>query len=294
MVVSDRRLGIALIAPTVLLIIGLVLYPFLYNFWLSFQSLSATTPFGGYVGLANYVRVLSDPHYAAATIRTLIWTGAVVAGQIVVGLGLALLLNQPFKGQGLARSLMLIPYTISTVVVAFIFKWMLNDIYGIVNYFLETIGLIKEPIIWLGTAKLALFTAILIAIWQAVPLVVLMLLGGLQAIPQDLYDAANVDGANALQELWFVTLPGLRRILEVVVILKTIWTFNWFDMIWLLTQGGPGGGTTILPVMVYQQGFKLLRFSRASAISVTMFVYLLIMLVIMFRFTARSEAKAEA
>ena len=286
---SDRRIGLLLITPALVLIFGLVLYPFFYNVWLSFQGMSAKHMDAGFVGLANYTRMLSNPTYQSATIKTIIWTVGVVGGQVVVGLGIALLLNQQFKGRGLARSLMILPYTISTVVVAFIFKWMLNDLYGIVNQTLLAIGVIQEPIIFLGSAKLAMVTVTLVAIWQAVPLVVLMLLAGLQAIPHDLYDAARVDGANPVQEFWAVTLPGLSGVLEVVVILKTIWTFNWFDLIWLMTQGGPGEGTTILPVFVYQQGFRLLRFSRASAVSVTMVIYLVVLMVLMFKLTGSSQ-----
>ena len=286
---SDRRIGLLLITPALVLIFGLVLYPFFYNVWLSFQGMSAKHMDAGFVGLANYTRMLSNPTYQSATIKTIIWTMGVVGGQVVVGLGIALLLNQQFKGRGLARSLMILPYTISTVVVAFIFKWMLNDLYGIVNQTLLAIGVIQEPIIFLGSARLAMVTVTLVAIWQAVPLVVLMLLAGLQAIPHDLYDAARVDGANPVQEFWAVTLPGLAGVLEVVVILKTIWTFNWFDLIWLMTQGGPGEGTTTLPVFVYQQGFRLLRFSRASAVSVTMVIYLVVLMVLMFKLTGSSE-----
>lgn len=286
---SDRRIGLLLITPALVLIFGLVLYPFFYNVWLSFQGMSAKHMDAGFVGLANYTTMLSNPTYQSATIKTIIWTVGVVGGQVVVGLGIALLLNQQFKGRGLARSLMILPYTISTVVVAFIFKWMLNDLYGIVNQTLLAIGVIQEPIIFLGSAKLAMVTVTLVAIWQAVPLVVLMLLAGLQAIPHDLYDAARVDGANPVQEFWAVTLPGLSGVLEVVVILKTIWTFNWFDLIWLMTQGGPGEGTTILPVFVYQQGFRLLRFSRASAVSVTMVIYLVVLMVLMFKLTGSSQ-----
>jgi len=286
---SDRRIGLLLITPALVLIFGLVLYPFFYNVWLSFQGMSAKHMDAGFVGLANYTRMLSNPTYQSATIKTIIWTVGVVGGQVVVGLGIALLLNQQFKGRGLARSLMILPYTISTVVVAFIFKWMLNDLYGIVNQTLLAIGVIQEPIIFLGSAKLAMVTVTLVAIWQAVPLVVLMLLAGLQAIPHDLYDAARVDGANPVQEFWAVTLPGLAGVLQVVVILKTIWTFNWFDLIWLMTQGGPGEGTTTLPVFVYQQGFRLLRFSRASAVSVTMVIYLVVLMVLMFKLTGSSE-----
>lgn len=286
---ADRRIGILLIIPLLVLIFGLVLYPFLYNFYLSFLNVSLKRPIGEFVGLSNYARIFKDSTYWTATIKTIIWTVGVVGGQMVVGLGIALLLNWQFKGRGLVRGLMILPYTISTVVVAFIFKWMLNDLYGIINLFLLSIGLIKEPIIFLGSSKSAMTTVIIIAIWQAVPLVVLMLLAGLQAIPHDRYDAAKVDGASRLQEFWVVTLPGLRGILRVVVILKTIWTFNWFDMIWLLTQGGPGEGTTILPVLVYRVGFRMLRFSRGSAIGVNMFTYLVIIMILMFSLMRSSE-----
>lgn len=286
---ADRRIGIFLIMPTLILIFGLVLYPFLYNFYLSFLNVSRYRLIGEFVGLSNYARIFKDSTYWSATIKTIIWTVGVVGGQVVVGLGIALLLNWQFKGRGLVRGLMILPYTISTVVVAFIFKWMLNDLYGIVNQSLLSIGLIKEPIIFLGSSKSAMTTVIMIAIWQAMPLVVLMLLAGLQAIPHDRYDAAKVDGANRFQEFWVVTLPGLRGVLRVVVILKTLWTFNWFDMIWLLTQGGPGEGTTILPVFAYRVGFRMLRLSRASAISVSMLIYLVIIMILMFSLIPSSE-----
>jgi ABC-type sugar transport system permease subunit len=250
---------------------ALVVYPFAYNVWLSLQNQTATRP-GRFVGLDTYARLLADPDIPDIIGRTLVWTVGAVAGQIVLGMALALVVNAAFRGRWLARSVLLVPFALSTVVVVFIWSWLLNDLNGVVNYLLMSGGAIGDPIVFLGSRPMAKATVVMVAIWQGTPLVVLFLLAGLQSIPRELYESARVDGGNAWQEFRHVTLPLLRPILATLVLFKVIWTFNWFDLIFLFTRGGPSDATQTLAIATYQEAFTSFRYSSAAAMGVMMFL----------------------
>jgi multiple sugar transport system permease protein len=263
--------GWLFVAPAMALALLLVVYPFIYNFWLSFVDRTARRS-GGFVGLDNYADLLSDADFYWAALRTVLWTAGTVIVQIVLGLALALFLNRSFRGRGFARASLLIPYALSTVTIVFIWRWLLNDINGVVNFALLNLGAVGSPVVFLNGPVSAMATTIMVAVWQATPLTVLLILAGLQSIPNELYDACRVDGGRRLHEFWHVTLPMLRPVLGTIALIKTIWTFNWFDLIWLFTAGGPADATRTLAVAVYEQGFRQFQFSQAAAIGVLMFV----------------------
>jgi multiple sugar transport system permease protein len=289
--VRDQWLGVALIAPAVLLIVSLVLYPFLYNVWLSLQNIHLTRGISGFAGLENYEYILQWDAFWWGLLVDLIWTAASVVGQVVLGLMVAHLLNATFVGRSLARSLVILPWTVSAIVVAFVWRWMLNDLFGVVNQGLLGVGLVDTPVLFFATPASALATVIAINVWRGLPFMSLSLLGGLQSIPLELYEAARVDGATWWQELRHITLPSLQRIIAIVVVLRGIWIFNWFDLIWLTTGGGPADSTRTLPVLAYTTGFLAFRTGRAAAISVLMALVLVVFVTIMFK-TLLSEDEA--
>jgi ABC-type sugar transport system permease subunit len=268
---GSRVEGWLYVAPAVILAGLLILYPFGYNLWLSLLNRSARRV-GSFVGLDNYVRLLGDLGFYAAAGRTLAWTVGVVAGQVLLGLALALLLNRTFPGRGFIRASLLIPYALSTVTVVFVWKWLLNDINGIVSLTLMSVGLTDSPVVFLATPLSAMLTVMVVAIWQATPFTVLVILAGLQSVPAELYDAARVDGGGRWTEFRHVTLPQLRPVLTTIVLIKAIWTFNWFDLIWIYTGGGPADATRTLAVAVYDEGFRRFRFSEAATIGVMMLI----------------------
>jgi multiple sugar transport system permease protein len=286
---QDSLLGAALIAPTVALVLVLVLYPFAYNVYMSFQNVSLTRGTSGFVGLDNYAFVLQWDAFWNGLVVDVVWTAGSLVGQIGLGLLVAHLLNVPFKGRGVARGLVILPWTVSAIVVAFTWRWMLNDLFGVVNQMLLGVGLVSQPVIFFATTGGALGTVIAINVWRGLPFMALTLLGGLQGIPRELYEAARVDGATWFQEFVHVTLPGLRRVIAILVMLRGIWIFNWFDLIWLTTGGGPSNSTQTLPVLAYTTGFLAFRVSRAATISVFMAAVLLVFVFAVFRLLLRDE-----
>jgi multiple sugar transport system permease protein len=204
---------------------------------------------------------------------------------------IALLLNKNFIGRGIARAIVFAPYLIPTVVAVLVWRYMFHDVLGVVNYFLLKAGWINEPVNWLSSPKVAMMTVIIVGVWKFFPFVVLAILGVLQAIPQDQYEAAKIDGASEWQQFWRITLPHLMPIFLLTTLLRSIWTFHKFDIIYLLTGGGPVGSTTTLPVLVYQKAFADFEIGRASALALITAFLLTILLLIYFYLSKRVEAK---
>jgi multiple sugar transport system permease protein len=218
-----------------------------------------------------------------------VWAGATVSLQVVLGTGAALLLHEPFRGRSLVRGLVLFPYM--TPVVSVVLVWMLlyNALYGVLNYLLLRLGLIDRPLAWLAHPDTALWSVILVGTWKYFPFVVVMVLARLQVIPQELYEAARVDGAGPLARFLAITLPQLRDVLVVVALLRTIWMFNNFEVVFLLTGGGPLRATMTLPILVYEQAFGLYDVGRGSAVAVAMFLILVAVMRLYLRLASREE-----
>jgi multiple sugar transport system permease protein len=269
------RIGVVLIAPTVLVFCAVILYPLVSAIYLSLFSIYTPTLAGEWVGVDNYTALLASGDFWNAVRNTLIWTVGTLILQLVFGVAMALLLNQSMVFRSLARSLVLFPYFLSTVVAVLVWRWLFNDLYGILNHVLLIAGLIDAPVNWLGQMPNAMISIILVGAWKYFPFVVIVVLARLQSIPQQLYEAATIDGAGPFQRFTDITLPQLRDVLVVVVLLRAIWDFKEFDLIYLMTGGGPVGATRTLSLLVYEEAFRLNRMGMASTYAVAMMLVLL-------------------
>ena len=273
---NTRKLAYLLVAPTVVIFAAITLYPLLYSLHLSFFSWNLLRPSLGkvFIGLENYRRIVYDPVFWYSLKTTLYFMGASVALQFLIGLGLALLFNVEFKGRSVARSIILVPLLITPIVIGLMWKWLLNPEFGILNYFLSFVGVSSKS--WLGDPSLALFTVIIVDVWHLTPFATLVLLAGLQALPEPLYEAARIDGASWWKMFRYITLPLLKPVILVVLLLRTIGTFATFPEIYALTQGGPGRATEVLGFLVYRTSFKEFRMGYGAALSYVMVVLVLV------------------
>jgi multiple sugar transport system permease protein len=212
--------------------------------------------------------------------------------QTIIGVCLALLLNRQFKGRSFVRGALMFPYLVPTVVAILLFRWMLNDLYGIVNVWLMKLGVISAPLAWFGDPSLAMGSLIGINTWMFYPFVMLCVLARLQSIPTELYEAARIDGASAIAQFWYVTLPQIWGTLALVLLVRTLWMFNKFDTVWLTTQGGPFGTTQTLPVLAYIRAFNLYEIGRGSAIGILLCLSLLVVFAIYYRALVRDSGRA--
>ncbi len=283
-------IGLALIAPTVLLFAVLIVYPLGSSLYLSLFSIYTPTLKGAWVGLANYQAILGSSTFWASLGVTLIWTAGTLTLQLLVGVGVALLLNERIVFRSLARSLILFPYFLSTVVAVLVWRWLFNDLYGILNSLLMAAGIVDMPVNWLGSMPNAMLSTIVVGAWKYFPFVVIAVLARLQTIPTQLYEAATIDGAGAWGRFWDVTFPQLKDVLGVIVLLRAIWDFKEFDLIWLLTGGGPINHTRTLPLLVYQEAFGLNQMGRAAAYAALMMAVMLMFMLVYLRRTTREQA----
>ncbi len=282
-------MGVLLVLPAVFLLAALTIYPALYGFWLSFFSKHSFFPDQTFVGVDNYRYLLGDPQFWTSVRLGCIYAFSTIALQIALGVGAALLLNEAFPGRNLVRSIIIFPYIVPTVVAIILWKWLLDSQFGLVNYLIESVGLIDQPISWMGKDYIML-SLIIVSVWQFFPFVVLGVLARLQTIPAELYEAAKVDGANAFQRFVHVTLPQLASILFVVVLLRSIWMFTKFDTPWLIIQGG-AAETYIrtLPIYTYLRTFAYYEAGLGSAMAIVMFLMLAVAAAFYFRFWRREE-----
>lgn len=261
---------------TLILIVG----PALYAISLSFYEQQSLTSEPVWVGLANYARVLASGEFWNALWNGFVYAMAAIVLQVALGIGFALLLQQPFRGRALLRGLAFLPYLLPTVVAVLTFKWMIDGSLGIVTIVLDTLGL--PPIYWFETESAAMMSVILVSVWLWTPFVTTTFLAGLQTVPVQLYEAARVDGAGPIRRFFHVTLPALRPILIVIILLRGVWMFNKFDIIWLTTGGGPLGATEHLPVLAYRQAFTLFDLGSGAAIATLSFLALLVIITLYF------------
>ena len=278
----EQLTGFLTIAPALILILGLTLYPVAYSIWLSLLEKHSFFPQQRFVGLENYFYLWKDPEFWSS-----LWLGTVysiwtIFFQVILGVAAALILNETFVGRGLVRGIVLFPYMIPTIVAVILWKWLLNDTYGVVNYWLVALGIVWEPICWLGADHIMLST-IIMSIWQFFPFVLLSILARLQTIPPELYEAAKVDGASAFRRFVHVTLPQIRGILFVVILLRSIWMFTKFDTVWLMGEGaGAGRFIRTLPVYAYMRTLTYYQAGLGAALAVIMFGILVVCTVIYF------------
>jgi multiple sugar transport system permease protein len=268
--------GVLFMLPFLIAVALFLVWPIAEAVRLSFVRYNPLRPDDQpFVGLDNYLFVLEDPLFWESFHQALVWTGISTVAQALIGVALAMLLHQPLKGINAFRGLLLFPYIVPTVVIALNWRWLFNAEIGIVNHLLLSAGIIQERIAWLSTPDMAMASAILLNVWKYTPFVVIVVLARLQTIPTELYDAAKVDGAGALRRFRDITLPQLAEVLAVVVVFRTIWTFNKFEEIYLLTRGGPGTSTYNLALYAFDQSIANLRMGVGAASGVIMLGLLL-------------------
>jgi len=283
------------VVPALIFISLTMIYPILSNLRMSIYDvnvgtfLSNTAPF---VGLDNYVKVIGDPAFQKAFILSLIFTVGSLIFQFMIGFALALLFNRPFPGNGLLRALMLLGWMLPTVVSGSIFRWMFDGGNGIINYALQSLGVMEDPRFWLIEPQTALLGTIIANIWVGVPFNMILLLPGLQSISHTLYEAASIDGATGRQSFRYITLPLMRPVALSVLLLGFIYTFKVFDLVYVMTRGGPVDATTVLPIYVYQLSFSFFRFGDGAAAAVLLLLPLSIVAVGYLWLSQREEASA--
>jgi multiple sugar transport system permease protein len=264
--------GLLFVLPTVLVMLAVIGYPLLQTLRLSFSQVSLGQTDMPFAGLANYQAVLSDRIFATAFRNTLVWTALSVILVLIIGTLAAMLVNEHIPGRGLIRSLLLVPWIVPGIVVAVVWKWLYNPDFGIITDALSRVGFTSAQTNWLANPSVALYAVIAVNVWKTFPFAMLMVLAGLQSAPEQLYEAARVDGANAWQRMLNVTLPHLRPVLLVLALLLTIWNMNTFTYIYVLTGGGPVRLTEVLGVYIYDTAFQGFHFGVASAAAMIVFV----------------------
>jgi multiple sugar transport system permease protein len=288
----EARMGYLLYLPAGLVLLLLVGYPASYALYQSLFDKVLVVRDAPFVGLQNYIKVASLSEFWPVWRFTAVYTATCVFFKLVLGMATALMLHEPLRGRGLMRGLILLPWALPTLSTAVIWRWLFSDTFNVVNYVLLKSGLISTSIPWLYGVFYAPITLILANVWRGFPFFTITLLAGLQPIPEDRYDAAKVDGANVFQRFWHVTLPGVAPVLAITTLLSTIWTFNDFDLPWLLTRGGPGYATTNLPVLAYLTGLTgRYSISQAVSIGVMSTPILIVLILLLSRYLALREAE---
>lgn len=294
----EARLAWFLLFPTALIVFGLILFPAVFSVWISFHDVGLHNLNDVFhapsVGWSNYTRVFQDfafkyqgPNNLGAAVTSVVYSFSATILTVFIGLIAALLLNRPFKGRGLTRAIFLFPYVAPIVSVAFVWRWILDPRpSGVLNDLLMRSGAIEMPLGYLSTRGLALLLVIFFEAWRYFPFAMLMILARLQAIDATLYEAADVDGANAWQKFIAITLPELRFVLGAIFLLRLMWTFNKFDDIFLLTGGG--FGTKVLPVLTYEFSFRLFDFGRGAAAAMILLTILIVFMLIYVRVVMRN------
>ena len=279
----DRHLATLFLLPGIGLIVIVLTYPVVSNIYLSLTNKHLVFRSIRYIGLENFAFTLGDGDFYTAFGRTVIFTLASVALQLVVGFAVALLLNLPLRGRIFFRLAMIVPYAFPPVAVALVWKWILHSLFGVLNFTLMGLGLIEIPIPWLSQEFTAMSSAILVNLWFGFPLFALAILAGLQSIPEEHFEVARLEGARPHQMVRYVILPAVLRIIGIIVVLRTIWIFNTFDLIFVLTGGGPVNATETLPLYAYRIGWGQGFIGQTAAIAVLLFGVLAVMIWFYFR-----------
>ena len=269
------------VLPTVLYLLVLTVYPLLYSLYLSFQNYTPQTNTFSFVGLANYRELVTDPVFLASFRNTLIFTCAVTMAEVLLGLLIALFFERDFVGKALIRTALLIPMLSTPMVVGLMWRFLLNADWGVINWLLHFIGI--GPINWVGQSPWALISLMLVDIWQWTGFAFLMLYAGLQTLPEEIFEAAKVDGASAWQRLLYIKLPLLRPLIIILTIFRSVDAFRSFDTVFALTYGGPGTSSYLLSFYAYLTGFSFLRMGYASALAYIMVIFVIVATTLMFR-----------
>ncbi len=272
------------LAPGLLLFCVFTVYTVAFSFYLSFHKWNIVEPAKPFVGLDNYARLLADPRFLGAVVNTLYYTVLSVPLTMCAGLVIALLLNNRIRLRGLFRTLYYVPVITPLVVAAIIWKWVYQGDYGLLNYYLTRLGLLQKPVAWLGDRNLAMPAVILMGVWGGAGYDMVIYLAGLQAIPEEFYDAAKVDGANGIQRLLNVTIPLLAPTTFFLFVMGVIGTFQVFTQIYIMTSGGPLRRTTTIGFYLYEKAFHHFDMGYASAMAYALFAMVLLFTLLQMRY----------
>ena len=264
---SDVSTAYLFVGPMVVIVLGLVAYPFGMAFIMSMSEEYVGPGYKGFVGLRHYLALTSDFAFRKAITNTFIWAFLSVVFKLGFGMVLAITLNQKFRGSNLAKSLVLIPWIIPTPITSLVWLWILNDMFGVLNFILLKGRLIEAPVAWLASGGLALLSVVSVNIWRGTPFFALSLLAGLKNIPEAQYEAATIDGAGKLQSFLFVTLPNLTYVILIASLLESIWSLGDFSIVYIMTKGGPAGATHLMSTLSYEVCFLGGNLGRAVAVS---------------------------
>ena len=279
----DRHLGVIFLLPGILLLVVILTYPVISNIYISFTNKHLVYQGVAFIGLENYVYTFTDKKFYSAFYNTLVWTAASISIQFLLGFAVALLLNLPLPGRTLFRLAMIVPYAFPPVTVALIWKWMLHSLFGVLNFMLISLGIIDTPISWLSQSTTAMSAVIMINVWFGFPLFALAILAGLQAIPEDHFEVARLEGASYLQTIRYVIFPAIMRIVGIIIVLRTIWIFNTFDLLFVTTGGGPVRATETLPLYAYHIGWHQGFIGQTASIAIALLGVLSVFIWIYFR-----------
>lgn len=281
--------GLCFILPALLVVGLLLMYPVVSSIYYSFTSKHLIRAKYDFVGLTNYVRVLSDADFWHAFFVNVKWTVTSLAGQIMVGFTAAMALERIRHGRVFFRTMLIIPWAFPTIVIAIAWKWIFNGVSGFLPNFLVKIGVCEVAPQFLSSSALVFPTMVFINIWFGAPLIMVNVLSALQTVPRDQYEAAQIDGATPWQSFIRITVPHIRMVVGLLVVLRTIWIFNSFDIIYLITGGGPGGLTETVPIYAYNMGWGLKMLGRSSAVTVLLLIFLLLVCALYFRLLNKWE-----
>lgn len=286
---SDAQFGVLLVLPALALFFAIILYPLASSIYLAFLDKSLIWPGEDFVGLKNVNRIL-ERDFLRLLGNTLYFTIGATILPFVIGFLSAVLLNAPIPGRGFLRGLFLLPWLIPSVVVSFLWMWLFNQHYGVINGVLKDLGLITTSINFLGNQSTSMISVIVAKSWNTFPWIMMMILAGLQTIPQELYEAAAIDGAGRWRSFWNITVPQLRGVIITVVLLSFIWNFQHFENIWVMTKGADAGATTTFSIAVYQQAFEAFDLGKAGAIGLIWMVLLSVIVGVYLFLGMREEA----
>ena len=278
----EARLAYAILAPSLLVILFLVAYPFVAAVYLSLQNKMVGAP-GRFVGLSNYVELLRDEVFLRTAWNSVVYTVVAVALKFVIGLTMALVLDQERRFNNFFRTLLFMPWAVPIVIVALNWRWIYDDLSGFLNNFLITFHITHDIISWLSDPRLAMGCVIAVVVWAGTPFYAMTFLAGLQAIPKELYEAAEIDGASIVQQFLFVTVPRLRTVFITTVMLSTIWTATNLLFVLILTRGGPASRTEIFPHLAYQTALGARRLGMGAAVSLVFFPVLVVLIILLTR-----------
>lgn len=285
----ESRLAFLLITPTVIAVLLVLFFPLAYSFFISFTDATANLKDFHFAWFANYIKAIKDLALRNAFLVTIKFVFFGILIKVVLGIAIALLLKERFKGRGFVRGVMIVPWAIPSVVVGVMWRWLLNPRYGAVNRLLNMAGVKTTDLNWLSNFKFALPAVISADIWQNIPFFIIIILAGLQVIPEDLYEAAGIDGASAFKKFWHITLPMIKAPLLIVTILGTIFSINAFDLFWIMTRGGPADVTRAATLYTWQIAMKNYNTSYGSAVSYLIMLLAIVVVFIYLRILGRKQ-----